>query len=197
MDEKEFQKTTEEQRPKRKTVVVDVTLAEQEAPTIDSGEDNSTPNAAEITKKSEDAVARVESVTEELNSEVKQVVCGLVNAIQNDANVELVDSTENEAVDANVEQVDSTKNEAVEQSKNNELSSEENAVEPTNAAVEHETETAELSKSLHEMKAESEVESQKGGQTNSSESNDTAEEAVSKDQSARQQRRYVRPCTVF
>jgi hypothetical protein len=149
-----------------------------------------TETAVESTNANEEgqiqAKIKVENVKqEELKCETKHVTESDLKAVcdgaQNNTEPNSIDAPENEAC-------------KVEEQNKNEIQPEERNVQQENS--DGHVETAENSvvvetKSSDGETAESDAESQKEGQTNSSETSDTTEEEGRKDKPSKQERRYI------
>ena len=212
-DEEELQEdSSDSQRSKRKKIVIDVLLAEQEDPIVSSCEPKPTPMPTENKEKSVEAInakeesqiqgeIKVENVKPEgLKSTTEsdqKVVCDLISATPNDTES---DSAENEALKVEADAAEKEALIKVEEEKTIEKQPEERIIQETINGNEHDhVEIAEKNavenvvgnKSSDVETAESDVESQKEGQTNRSENSSTTEEEGQKDQPSNQERRYI------
>ena len=199
-DEAELHKDcSDSQRSKRKNVIIDVMLSEQQQPIVSKNESKPTAISTQITANTVEATnmneegkiqeeIKAESVSEEVKCETEpdqKAVCDEVSVAQNRTESNLTETEVNEPLEVekhNIQEVQSEEKPVQETSSDEHvITTEENAIVNVLENNSNDVETA-----------ESDAESQKEGQTNNSESSYTTEEEGQKDQSSQLEKRVTR-----
>ena len=175
-------------------------ITEQEDPIAPACEPKPTPTTTENTETGVEATnaneeGQIQAKIKVENVKPEEFKCETKHVTESDQKV-VCDGTQNSQNDIEPNSIDAPENEAckVEEQNNNEIQPEERNVQQANS--DGHVETAEKSavvetKSSDGEIAESDAESQKEGQTNSSENSDTMEEEGQKDKPSKQERRYI------